>query len=189
MKTVALGAVALALALTASAQDITSLPVCAQSPILTAFSASGCGLTDIACVCNNTEFINGLVQLIPSVCTAAEVTATIDFAVSLCASYGVTLNLPDTSGGSASTTPAITSELTPPTTATAEPTPTSSITVSSSTAVVESTNSPTTTQTPEVSSSTSSSVPAQYTGAGSKINTVVVSALFGVVALTVAATI
>jgi hypothetical protein len=41
--------------------------------VLNAITASGCTLTDIACICNNDNFINGLVQLIPTVCDADDV--------------------------------------------------------------------------------------------------------------------
>ncbi|KAJ9628431.1 hypothetical protein H2204_009268 [Knufia peltigerae] len=182
MKTVAIGAVAFALALKAHAQDITSLPVCAQSPILTAFSTSGCSLTDIACVCNNTEFINGLVNTIPSVCNANEVAATSQFAVSLCASYGVTLDLPGTPGGATSSASATTSEVVPVTTAPVEPT------IASSSATPSSVNGPTTAETPAISG-TSSSEPAQYTGAGSKVRIVLMPVFLGAVALGLAAAI
>ncbi|EXJ78801.1 hypothetical protein A1O1_09203 [Capronia coronata CBS 617.96] len=87
-------AVALALALPAIAQDITSLPQCAQSPILNAISASGCPLTDIKCICGNDNFIDGLLNLIPTLCTVDEVSTTEDFAVQLCSAYDVTLDLP-----------------------------------------------------------------------------------------------
>ncbi|EPE34306.1 hypothetical protein GLAREA_10000 [Glarea lozoyensis ATCC 20868] len=99
------------------AQDIRSLPQCAQGPVLDAISASGCPLTDIKCICANKEFIAGLLEKIPKVCTSAEVdrmpilshpsppsipsalsdvdkcVATVDFANKLCAAAGVTLNL------------------------------------------------------------------------------------------------
>jgi len=59
-------------ALTA-AQDITSLPQCAQQPILNAITNSGCPLTDITCICSNSKFVKGLLAEIPGVCNPAEV--------------------------------------------------------------------------------------------------------------------
>ncbi|KIX07790.1 uncharacterized protein Z518_02444 [Rhinocladiella mackenziei CBS 650.93] len=125
MKSLAVGLIALALAIPALTQDITSLPQCAQQPILEAISASGCPLTDIACICDNDNFINGLVQLIPTLCNPDEVAVTSEFAVTLCSAYGVQLDLPTSateglaSSTAVSTSPAPSATTTTTTSATA----------------------------------------------------------------------
>lgn len=66
----------LTLSVLTAAQDITSLPQCAQQPILNAITNSGCPLTDISCICGNTKFVSGLLAEIPVVCNPAEVEGT-----------------------------------------------------------------------------------------------------------------
>ncbi|KEF54058.1 uncharacterized protein A1O9_09853 [Exophiala aquamarina CBS 119918] len=117
-----IGAIVATFALPSVTQDITSLPQCAQQPILEAISASDCPLTDIACICANEGFVNGLVQLIPTVCTPSEVELVIEFAETLCSAYDVDIDLPISSA------PSGTSSILPTTTRnsiTASPTATS----------------------------------------------------------------
>lgn len=100
---------------------------------------------------------------------------TIEFAKSLCATYGVTLNVPEIAGGATSTSVAATSApaSTSAPAATSTPAPTSTVTPTSSEAVV--------------ASSTSSDTPATYTGAGNRVDSAALSTLMGVVALGVVA--
>ncbi|KAI1931796.1 hypothetical protein LOZ65_001048 [Ophidiomyces ophidiicola] len=93
MKVLAVSAV-LALAMPALAQDVTSLPQCAQTTVLQSISSTNCGLTDIKCICNNRNFVNSLLEKIPKVCNPEEVTKASQVAVELCAAYGATLSLP-----------------------------------------------------------------------------------------------
>ncbi|KAH8601838.1 hypothetical protein B0O99DRAFT_680953 [Bisporella sp. PMI_857] len=93
MKPISAICTAVGLAAVSLAQDITSLPQCAQDPILQAITNSGCPLTDISCICGNKKFIDGLLAKIPTVCNADEVAVTAQFATELCIGYGVTLSL------------------------------------------------------------------------------------------------
>ncbi|KAI1997266.1 hypothetical protein LOZ53_000812 [Ophidiomyces ophidiicola] len=93
MKVLAVSAL-LALAMPALAQDVTSLPQCAQTTVLQSISSTNCGLTDIKCICNNRNFVNSLLEKIPKVCNPEEVAKASQVAVELCAAYGATLSLP-----------------------------------------------------------------------------------------------
>ncbi|KIW63402.1 hypothetical protein PV04_10249 [Phialophora macrospora] len=195
MKTFTVRAAAvLALALPAFAQSVLDLPQCAQQPILEGFSASGCSLVDIACVCNNDGFVNGLIALIPTVCNEAEVAETIKFASDMCFAYGVTLDLPDDLSGSSApaSTPAPATSSAPasssitPATSTAEPaTSTAPVPTSSSSASVSASS--TTESTPSSVSTSESSVASEFTGGAVPGKTVGVSGLLGAVALGLAA--
>lgn len=44
-----------------------------QQAILQAIQSSGCPLTDIACMCKNTDFVDELVGQIPQLCSAGDI--------------------------------------------------------------------------------------------------------------------
>ncbi|QVM07719.1 hypothetical protein D8B26_002410 [Coccidioides posadasii str. Silveira] len=89
-------------ALSAFAQDITSMPQCAQSPVLEAISSSKCGLTDVKCICTDKDFVSGLLEKIPKVCSPEDFAAATKVAVQLCNAYGASLSLPASPTTSAS---------------------------------------------------------------------------------------
>ncbi|KAK5052580.1 hypothetical protein LTR84_002445 [Exophiala bonariae] len=103
--------------------------------------------------------------------------STSEFAISLCAAYGVSLNLPDTPNSvvsaevvtQTSTKVATSSALSVMTSIQTEPTLTSSAVAT------------------DVNSSTTASGPAQYTGAGKKVDSAPLFSLMGVAALGLAA--
>ncbi|KAH0835269.1 hypothetical protein AYO21_10694 [Fonsecaea monophora] len=134
MKTYAVAAAILAaIAAPVLAQDITTLPACAQQPLLEGIGASGCPLTDIACMCNNQAFIDSLLQLIPTLCTPAESDEVVVFAESMCIANGVELHLPSSaSTDSGSVTATATATATPTETAVSTASSASSATVSES---------------------------------------------------------
>ena len=61
--------VALAFAASTVAQDLSQLPECATGPALQAFQSSSCGTTDIACICNDTAFLEGLQSQVAEACS------------------------------------------------------------------------------------------------------------------------
>ncbi|EHY53242.1 hypothetical protein HRR83_005913 [Exophiala dermatitidis] len=194
---------ALALAVPAFAQDITSLPQCAQSPILNAISSSGCGLTDIECICKNDDFVSGLVKLIPTLCNTQEVQETIDFAKNLCSAYGVTINVPDaTALASSATAPAASSaasslassasaEASSITSAASSVASSASAAATSSSAAASSAASSsssaaasqTASQTESAAATSAQTSPAQYSGNAGVANTVGMSGLMGALAV------
>ncbi|KAL2429551.1 hypothetical protein ABEF95_006727 [Exophiala dermatitidis] len=191
-------AVALALAVPAFGQDITSLPQCAQSPILNAISSSGCGLTDIACICKNDDFVSGLVKLIPTLCNTQEVQETIDFAKNLCSAYGVTVNVPDaTALASSATAPAASSaasslassasaEASSITSAASSVASSASAAATSSSAAASTSSaaaSQTASKTESAAATSAQTSPAQYSGNAGVANTVGISGLMGALAV------
>lgn len=64
--------VALAFAASALAQDLSQLPECATGPALQAFQGSSCPSTDIACICSDTAFLQGLQEQLVGVCSPEE---------------------------------------------------------------------------------------------------------------------
>lgn len=110
MKTSAILAVATGAVLAAAQLD--QIPTCALSCAITSIGSSGCGQTEIACICQASSFLTGILSCIQGTCTPAEIEQTLGAAQVLCAQAGVTITVPG-------------SEPTPTTTET-EPEPTTS---------------------------------------------------------------
>ncbi|KAK6357667.1 hypothetical protein TWF718_001974 [Orbilia javanica] len=116
MKTSGILAVAAGAALAAAQLD--KIPTCALTCAITAIGSSGCGQTDIACICSANTFLTGILSCIEGTCTPAEIEQTLGAAQVLCANAGVTITIP----GSEPTTAAPE----PTTSAEPEPEPTTS---------------------------------------------------------------
>ncbi|MCJ1476011.1 hypothetical protein MMC13_004675 [Lambiella insularis] len=56
----------------ASAQNLSGLPSCALTPAISSLSSTGCALTDIKCICDNTSFLTGLQKQVTAACDAAD---------------------------------------------------------------------------------------------------------------------
>ncbi|MCJ1480594.1 hypothetical protein MMC06_000749 [Schaereria dolodes] len=105
MKFAAVAALAIS---TASAQDLSGLPACAETPAVSALGSSGCALTDIKCICEDTSFLDNLAPAVEAVCDASDLQKTLVFAQQLCASVGVTLTAPTSGASSDTTAPTVT---------------------------------------------------------------------------------
>ncbi|KAH6988397.1 hypothetical protein EDB80DRAFT_816625 [Ilyonectria destructans] len=73
------------------AQDLTSLPACAQTCALGAISSTGCAVTDARCICKSTSFLSSVESCISTTCSASDQQATLTFAQQFCSSAGVTI--------------------------------------------------------------------------------------------------
>ncbi|KAK5052573.1 hypothetical protein LTR84_002438 [Exophiala bonariae] len=159
-----------------------------QQAILEAIQESGCPLTDIECICKNTEFVSELVGLIPQLCSQEDSAVTAEGAQGICMAYGVELSLPDLSGtpNSTSITTAAsgTSETNTPTPATSSAIVSTQSTVSDSgsTSAPASSTIPSSSPTEAVETSVESSAAAE-TSNRAVANTVGLSSLVGVVLL------
>ncbi|UPK92254.1 hypothetical protein LCI18_003189 [Fusarium solani-melongenae] len=82
------------------------LPSCAQSCALSILASSGCGSTDVACVCKSKVFVEGYSSCVAKACTAEDAAKAEEYGVQLCGSAGVSV------GGEAPATeaPAVSSE-------------------------------------------------------------------------------
>ncbi|KIW40889.1 uncharacterized protein PV06_06502 [Exophiala oligosperma] len=168
---------------------ISDLPQCGQQAILEAIQTSGCPLTDIACICKNTEFVDKLVAQIPQLCSSEDITLTADGSKAICMAYGVELDLPNLSGGANSTSTATTTSAAGSTVSTASsatgPTDRSTSADGSSRATGSTTN--TLPSSTESGSSATGSSAAQETGSGAMVNTAGLSTVLAVALLGVAA--
>ena len=75
------------------AQSLADLPTCAQQPAIAAIEDTGCGLTDIACVCKNVVFIQALQNTVAKLCSGTQQTGTylLNTILGLAADHGSTL--------------------------------------------------------------------------------------------------
>ncbi|KAL8792989.1 MAG: hypothetical protein Q9195_004393 [Heterodermia aff. obscurata] len=96
------------------AASLTDLPVCALRAASSGIETTGCGTTDYKCLCSANSFLTALQSEVMTECTSAEYQgkglrperaststderfeATLSFAQGICASVGITLNLPST---------------------------------------------------------------------------------------------
>jgi len=95
-----------------ASQDLSGLPSCALTPAISALGSTGCALTDVKCICDNTKFLQSLQTTVEAVCSAADLATALQFAQTLCLSAGVTLSIStpapaSTTAAPASTTPAM----------------------------------------------------------------------------------
>ncbi|MCJ1318448.1 hypothetical protein MMC15_003776 [Xylographa vitiligo] len=77
-----------------AAQDLSGLPSCALTPAINSLSSTGCALTDVACICNDSSFLHSLETTVEAVCDQADLAKALQFAQTLCLSAGVTLVIP-----------------------------------------------------------------------------------------------
>lgn len=75
------------------AQDLSQIPSCALGPAVAALGSTGCSETDFKCICSASSFITSLTPAVTAACDASDLAKAEAFAVSLCASVGITLNL------------------------------------------------------------------------------------------------
>jgi len=75
------------------AQDLSGLPTCAETPAIAALGSTGCSITDIKCICDDTSFLQSLEPAVAAVCSPADLATALQFAVNLCLSAGVTLTI------------------------------------------------------------------------------------------------
>ncbi|WAO92186.1 CFEM domain-containing protein [Fusarium falciforme] len=68
------------------------LPSCAQTCALNALSSSGCGSTDVACVCKSTAFVEGYTSCVATSCSAEDAAKAEQYGVQLCGSAGVSVS-------------------------------------------------------------------------------------------------
>lgn len=62
----------LALATAVAAQDLSQLPQCAAGPAIAAIGSTGWALTDFACICKDTSFLQTLQPQIEAACSPAD---------------------------------------------------------------------------------------------------------------------
>ncbi|KAK6508897.1 hypothetical protein TWF481_003665 [Arthrobotrys musiformis] len=92
MKTSGILAVAAGAALAAAQLD--QIPTCALTCAITALGSTGCSQTDIACICQASSFLTGILGCIQGTCTPSEIEQTLGAAQVLCAGAGVTITVP-----------------------------------------------------------------------------------------------
>ncbi|EHY61203.1 hypothetical protein HRR83_000963 [Exophiala dermatitidis] len=82
---------------------LAGLPACAQDAASAALGSAGCPLTDTACICASTAFINAITNTILTTCSAADAQAAIEFGRTICGpSLASSLGGAAPAGGSAS---------------------------------------------------------------------------------------
>ncbi|MCJ1385895.1 hypothetical protein MMC17_009019 [Xylographa soralifera] len=95
-----------------AAQDLSGLPSCALTPAINSLSSTGCALTDVACICNDSSFLHSLETTVEAVCDQADLAKALQFAQTLCLSAGVTLVIPTPSAqGPTTAAPASTTSM------------------------------------------------------------------------------
>ncbi|EXJ83017.1 hypothetical protein A1O3_06834 [Capronia epimyces CBS 606.96] len=67
-----------------STGTLSGLPACAQDAASAALGSAGCPLTDTSCICGSTAFINAITNTITQSCSAADVSAAIEFGRTIC---------------------------------------------------------------------------------------------------------
>ncbi|KAL7275512.1 hypothetical protein RUND412_001536 [Rhizina undulata] len=82
---------ALVAAVAVSAQTLADYPSCALTCLTEGLAASGCSITDFACACASTSFVDGSATCIQGACDAADQLTARDVSDALCKSAGVTL--------------------------------------------------------------------------------------------------
>ncbi|KAK0516450.1 hypothetical protein JMJ35_001053 [Cladonia borealis] len=75
------------------AQDLSGLPTCAQASAISSFTSTGCQITDLTCICDDSTFIESLAPAIEKDCSPADIQEVSTFAMQLCDSVSVTLSL------------------------------------------------------------------------------------------------
>jgi len=98
-----------ALAATAVSAQLSAIPQCALTCAISSLGSTGCGQTDIKCICTATSFIAALTPCVQAACSAADLAKTITAAEGLCLQAGVTLSIP-TAGATSTTAAASSSE-------------------------------------------------------------------------------
>ncbi|KAH9811980.1 secreted protein [Melampsora americana] len=85
-------------------QDLSGLPTCAQTCLVTALSTSsgGCSPTDFVCLCKSTAFEEGSAKCFISSCSDGDTVAAGNWALKTCAALGVALQIPGFSGSATS---------------------------------------------------------------------------------------
>ncbi|KAM0446691.1 hypothetical protein ACHAPV_003115 [Trichoderma viride] len=81
----------------AAAQDLSGLPSCASTCVLkftTGTAIGGCQQLDIACICKNADFLNGIACCLADACSKSDQDKAISYAQQICSTAGVTT--PDT---------------------------------------------------------------------------------------------
>ncbi|KAF3076205.1 hypothetical protein CFAM422_001337 [Trichoderma lentiforme] len=76
----------------AAAQSGGGIPTCATGCVTqftTGTSIAGCGQLDIACICKNADFLNGIACCLASSCDQAAQTQAVNYAKQICSSAGV----------------------------------------------------------------------------------------------------
>ncbi|KAM6486129.1 hypothetical protein HDV62DRAFT_353210 [Trichoderma sp. SZMC 28011] len=76
----------------AAAQAGGGIPTCATGCVTqftTGTSIAGCGQLDIACICKNADFLNGIACCLASSCDQAAQTQAVNYAKQICSSAGV----------------------------------------------------------------------------------------------------
>ncbi|KAL6816096.1 hypothetical protein V8C40DRAFT_254459 [Trichoderma camerunense] len=75
-----------------AAQSGGGIPTCATGCVTqftTGTSIAGCGQLDIACICKNADFLNGIACCLASACDQAAQTQAVNYAKQICSSAGV----------------------------------------------------------------------------------------------------
>ncbi|EEU38674.1 uncharacterized protein NECHADRAFT_83060 [Fusarium vanettenii 77-13-4] len=67
------------------------LPSCAQSCALNILASSGCGSTDVACVCKSKVFVEGYTSCVTKACSSEDAAKAEQYGVQLCGSAGVSV--------------------------------------------------------------------------------------------------
>ncbi|CAF9930166.1 hypothetical protein IMSHALPRED_008097 [Imshaugia aleurites] len=99
--------------LDARASQLTELPPCAQAATQSGISATGCEISDFACICGNSQFVTSLHNIIETKCSVADQQVTLAFAADVCDAVGVTLNISSPSATTSSAVLATTSAAVP----------------------------------------------------------------------------
>jgi len=94
MKVSAIFAVAAGLTASLVSAQLENFPTCALGCAISSLPSTGCGQTDIACICGASAFLAGLTPCVQAQCTPQEFQTTIEAARQLCLSAGVTLSIP-----------------------------------------------------------------------------------------------
>ncbi|KAL7900134.1 hypothetical protein HDV63DRAFT_370439 [Trichoderma sp. SZMC 28014] len=76
----------------AAAQDLSGLPSCASACVLkftTGSAIGGCQQLDIACICKNADFLNGIACCLAGACSKSDQDTAVSFAQQICSTAGV----------------------------------------------------------------------------------------------------
>ncbi|KAI9769613.1 MAG: hypothetical protein M1839_003615 [Geoglossum umbratile] len=80
------------------AQDLSALPTCAQSCAISGISSTGCGITDLKCICSAQAFLTSVGTCTTAACSAADLQSMFLFHLLPYCVFEAVVRFPDRSG-------------------------------------------------------------------------------------------
>ncbi|KAL8873249.1 MAG: hypothetical protein Q9174_001257 [Haloplaca sp. 1 TL-2023] len=96
------------------AVSLSSLPQCAQVPVVSGLGSTGCDPTNFSCICQAVSFITGVTASIQAACGQEDQQKTLALTKALCNKYGVSISVPDVAAAAPAAAPAAEEEAAEP---------------------------------------------------------------------------